>query len=180
MAGLIETFRQLAADTHATPGALDLGAFLAGMRPQLVSLTPAGISLSMEAGPGQIVTAHPCVLETIVTELVRNAARHAFPGGRSGTITVRAGAADGGGGEPRVADDGVGIAGRHRDHVFDPFYTDGKVGGGLGLGLSIVHNAVVGPLGGEITLDSREGGGTAVTIVLPARPVPALGRKQED
>jgi two-component system sensor histidine kinase KdpD len=82
---------------------------------------------------------------------------------------VEARALEGGGVELRVADDGRGIPDRHLDHVFDPFYTDGKVGGGsgYGLGLSIVHNAVIGPLGGTIGLDSREGDGTTVTIVLP-------------
>ena len=170
-AGVIETFRQLAADTGA-PGALDLGTFLAGIRPQLAVLAPPNVRLALEAGTGLVVMAHPHVMETVVTELVRNAAVHAFPGKRAGTITVKAGAPEGGGVELRVVDDGIGIPGRHLAHVFDPFYTDGKVGGGgFGLGLSIVHNAVAGPLGGRITLESREGEGTAVTVVLPAAQV---------
>lgn len=94
-AGLIETFRQLAADTSAVPGALDLGALLADLRPHLAALAPPGVGLALEAGAGLTVMAHPHVIETIVTELVRNAARHAFAGGRPGTITIGAGAADG-------------------------------------------------------------------------------------
>lgn len=173
-AGLIDTFRQLAADTDAAPEVLDLGTVLDSLRPSLAALTPPGVALVLEAGPGLMVVAHAHLMETIVTELVRNAATHAFPGGRAGTVTVAAGAVagngvNGGGVELRVADNGRGIPARHLDRVFDPFYTDGRIGGhGHGLGLSIVHNAVTGSLGGRITLESREGEGTTVTIVLPA------------
>jgi len=86
---------------------------------------------------------------------------------------VRAGADPEGGTMLTVTDDGCGIPSEHLEHVFDPFYTDGHIGGGPGLGLSIVHSAVVGPLGGRIAIESREGGGTTVTIRLPAaEPAP--------
>jgi len=69
----------------------------------------------------------------------------------------------------RVADTGPGISKKHLDKIFDPFYTAGKVGKGVGLGLSICH-AIVKEHGGTIEVDSAAGKGTSFTVKLPASP----------
>ncbi len=66
-----------------------------------------------------------------------------------------------------VRDTGPGIAEDIREKIFDPFFTTKPVGEGTGLGLSICHGIVTG-LGGEITVDSEVGRGTAVQVRLPA------------
>jgi signal transduction histidine kinase len=51
----------------------------------------------------------------------------------------------------------------------EPFFTTRRARGGTGLGLHIVHNLVVGPLGGRIDLSSAPGRGTRLRVWLPAR-----------
>jgi two-component system sensor histidine kinase HydH len=71
----------------------------------------------------------------------------------------------GGGVAATVRDDGEGIAPEHLARVFDPFFTTRD--NGTGLGLSISHQ-IVRENGGRITIDSEQGRGTTVTVMLPA------------
>jgi signal transduction histidine kinase len=61
-----------------------------------------------------------------------------------------------------VADNGVGIPPEILDTIFVPFYTTKKNGSGIGLSLCkqimLLHK-------GKINVQSREGKGTAVSIV---------------
>ncbi|WP_146208762.1 HAMP domain-containing sensor histidine kinase [Azospirillum sp. TSO22-1] len=166
-ARLIDAFKQLETNADEPVIAMDLGRFLAGIRPFLATSMPPGIALVVEAPAGLTVQGTPNLLETVLYQTVGNAVQHAFPDGRRGTVTVRAGTDGEGGTVLTIADDGCGIRAEHLEHVFDPFYTDGHIGGSRGLGLSIVHSAVVGPLGGDIAIDSRDGHGTTVIIRLP-------------
>jgi len=65
----------------------------------------------------------------------------------------------------RVIDNGSGIASENLRRVFDPFFTTKPVGRGTGLGLSISRDLVK-KMGGNITLESQVGRGTAVSISL--------------
>jgi signal transduction histidine kinase len=85
----------------------------------------------------------------------------------SGTIRVRTEAQD------RsvmvwIEDDGCGIEPSLLDRIFDPFFTTKPVGEGTGLGLGIAHE-IVRKHGGEITIDSKPGRGTAFGVRLPVR-----------
>ena len=84
----------------------------------------------------------------IVTELVINALKHAFPDGRNGKIMVTYRTEDGGW-RLTVADDGVGMAQAHKKPK-------------PGLGTSIVE-ALTAQLGGELAVDSGPRG-TEVAI----------------
>jgi PAS domain S-box-containing protein len=66
-----------------------------------------------------------------------------------------------------VMDNGPGMAPEVASRVFEPFFTTKAIGRGSGLGLSIAHN-IVSALGGEITVVTASGEGTAFTIWLPA------------
>jgi PAS domain S-box-containing protein len=61
----------------------------------------------------QLPVARAAPLALIVNELVANAARHAFPQGRAGTITLVVQRAGPGLGEVVVADDGIGLKETH-------------------------------------------------------------------
>ncbi len=65
-----------------------------------------------------------------------------------------------------VSDSGCGIAPEHLPLVFDPFFTSKEPGRGTGLGLSVC-DAIVGELGGRITIESPPGQGASVRISLP-------------
>jgi signal transduction histidine kinase len=69
-----------------------------------------------------------------------------------------------------VADSGVGIAADHHARVFDPFWqaesSPSRAPGGTGLGLEICHRLAT-LLGGEISLKSALGEGSAFTLHLP-------------
>jgi CheY-like chemotaxis protein len=66
-----------------------------------------------------------------------------------------------------VSDTGQGIAPQQLGKVFDPFFTTRRESGGTGLGLA-VSLAIVEALGGDISVRSVPGEGTAFTVELPA------------
>ncbi len=69
-----------------------------------------------------------------------------------------------------VEDSGIGMSEEFLEHLFTPFeQEDGTVSrkyGGTGLGMAITKN-LVGLLGGEIRVKSKQGEGTAFTVELP-------------
>ena len=76
--------------------------------------------------------------------------------------------------EPRaiavsVSDNGVGIPEEHLPHIFERFYKvdRSRRDGGTGLGLAIVKH-IVQAHGGEVWVESREGGGSSFSFRLPA------------
>ena len=69
--------------------------------------------------------------------------------------------------EIRVADNGSGIPEGVKQKIFQPFFTTKPTGEGTGLGLSLSHDIITQGHGGSLTVDSREGDGTAFTITLP-------------
>ncbi|MBL8812278.1 MAG: HAMP domain-containing histidine kinase [Planctomycetaceae bacterium] len=77
-----------------------------------------------------------------------------------------------------VQDDGCGISPEHLPKVLQRFFrTDPSrncESGGAGLGLSIADGHVKSH-GGTISIESRVGRGTTVTVTLPARPVSSSG-----
>ena len=68
-----------------------------------------------------------------------------------------------------VQDTGIGISPEHQDKVFERFYrvdkSHSKQSGGTGLGLSIAKHAVQ-RHGGKISIDSKLGTGTTITVLL--------------
>ncbi|TYT73899.1 response regulator [Desulfobotulus mexicanus] len=75
-----------------------------------------------------------------------------------------------------VKDTGMGIALKHRKEIFLPFtQADGSITrryGGTGLGLAICRG-IIRLMGGQITLDSKEGFGStfSFSLTLPAQPI---------
>jgi PAS domain S-box-containing protein len=65
-----------------------------------------------------------------------------------------------------VRDEGVGMPPAVLERVFEPFFTTSAGRGGTGLGLATAKDAVE-RAGGAITVSSREGHGTLVSIFLP-------------
>ena len=112
-------------------------------------------------------------LEQVVLNLAMNA-RDAMPDGGALTIEVcdvRRAAAEGAGVTAgdyvaiRVRDTGCGMSEPVRRRAFEPFFTTKEPGRGTGLGLSMAYG-IVKQSGGELEIESAEGVGTTVTVLL--------------
>jgi signal transduction histidine kinase len=104
------------------------------------------------------------LMERVFYNLVLNAAQ-ASPAG--GAVTVKTRAAEGTA-EVAVIDRGAGIEAKHRDSIFNPFFTTKAEG--VGLGLAIVSK-IVDEHGGKIVVESEPGKGSVFRVLLPmARP----------
>jgi two-component system sensor histidine kinase HydH len=121
-----------------------------------------GVRVDFQPGPG--LAASPLDPDRFVQALLNlylNALQAMAPGG---VLTVRSGPGPGGGPRVEIQDTGTGIPPEEREKIFDPYFTTKPTG--TGLGLAIVHK-IIEAHGGRIAVDSRRGGGTAITVDLP-------------
>ena len=113
-----------------------------------------------------VMTGDPLAFKQIALNLVSNAIKFTERGGK---VTVSA-AVEGSRLMLRITDTGIGIAPDDLKRIGDPFFQAGKTyqrrHEGTGLGLSIVKS-LVGLHSGEMTVQSRIGEGTTVTVALP-------------
>ncbi len=98
----------------------------------------------------------------VFVNLLSNACDASAAGAR---VEVSATATDGSA-RIHVSDRGTGIPDGLKARIFEPFFTTKEVGVGTGLGLSLVYS-IVREHGGEVLVDSTEGVGTTITVVLP-------------
>jgi len=68
--------------------------------------------------------------------------------------------------EIRLTDNGNGVPDTVKEKIFQPFFTTKPTGQGTGLGLSLAYD-IVKAHGGELKVETKEGGGAAFTIELP-------------
>jgi signal transduction histidine kinase len=105
------------------------------------------------------------LMEEMLENLVSNAIKYTPEGGRVG-MAIRSGEND----TIRitVSDNGIGIPGGEISHLFAEFFRASNVKNvvGTGLGLAIVKE-IVNQHGGQISVESKEGLGTTVTIHFP-------------
>lgn len=109
--------------------------------------------------------ADPEALDQVVSVLLENACVHT-PDGTS--VAVEIGSSNGSA-EITISDDGPGISASDLPHLFVPFRRgDKRTKGGAGLGLFIASNLIQ-SMGGNISVSSRPGEGTAIRFTLPER-----------
>jgi signal transduction histidine kinase len=113
------------------------------------------------------MNSYPGPYSQVLTNLFLNAATHAFPDGRPGTIDIKARELDEDNVEIIFSDDGCGMSPEIRRQAFDPFFTTRRDAGRAGLGLHIVHSLVTNSLGGRIVLETSPEEGTRIQIILP-------------
>jgi PAS domain S-box-containing protein len=165
---LISNFKQVSADQLSERRrvfnlATTVDELVSTMRPgwrnarfQLVLEIPS--TIEMDGYPG--------LLGQVLSNLIANAALHAFEDATAGIVTVHAQDL----GEQvqlSVSDNGAGIALEHQGQIFDPFFTTRMGRGGTGLGLSIVHTVVTQGLRGQVVLDSTWSPGARFVVTIP-------------
>lgn len=153
--------RRFSLDMRAIDVCEVVGDTAEGFRP---AAEEAGVRLEVPAltGGRLVAAADPDRLAQVVANLVENALKFA-----RNTIEVGA-AGDGRGVEVWVEDDGPGIEPDDLAHVFDRFYTGGRVPTrqvGSGLGLAIVHELVE-AMGGSVTARPGATGGARMVVTL--------------
>jgi len=129
-----------------------------------------GVELEMHLPDAPVRVRHdPQRIGQVVANLVGNAIKFSPPGS---TVTVELVPAREGA-RLAVVDTGVGIDAAELPHVFERFYRGSRAnearGSGSGLGLAIVKS-IVDMHGGRISIESRVGAGTTVTVLLPRDP----------
>jgi signal transduction histidine kinase len=165
---LIQSFKNISADQHHdAPHRVDLRAFVTEI---VESLKPEaarrGARLEMPDGPPAEMVTRTDAIWQILSNLILNAATHAFDRESKGTITVELSAADGQA-RIQVQDNGRGVPKEIQARIFEPFFTTRRDLGGTGLGLAIAYTLAVDVLKGRLTCVSEEGGGTAFTLRFP-------------
>ena len=166
---LIQSFKQVAADRNVRDRRrFDLGQVtnqvVKGLR---FGLRSQNLTVSVECEPNLAMNSYPGPYGQVLTNLVLNAAAHAFPDDARGSVHIAAQASGKDSVEVLFSDDGCGMSPEVKRQVFDPFFTTRRDQGSTGLGLHIVHNIVTNRLGGRINLETRPGAGTKIQLIVP-------------
>jgi two-component system phosphate regulon sensor histidine kinase PhoR len=126
------------------------------------------VALTADVSEAISVQADHDRLVQILINLVDNAVKYTPAGG---SVTVRARPTAEGRIEVSVSDTGIGIPRADLPRITERFYRVDKARsrelGGTGLGLAIVKHLVLAH-GGDLAIDSEEGRGTTVRVLLPA------------
>jgi signal transduction histidine kinase len=138
-----------------------------------------GVSLEIDPGPsGTLCNVDPEKISIVLANLVSNAIRHTPPHGK---VTMRA-TVDRGTLLLRVHDTGSGMPpeelSKWRDRA-STSRTGVSIGGRHGLGLTIAQEIVL-QHGGDMTVESTEGRGTSITVVLPQERISTPVRSSVD
>ena len=157
------------------PTVIDLRQRLAAVRDVLASSARGNIELTIDIPPGTWpVAVDVAELELALVNMVVNA-RDAMPAGGAISITAKNlklradDTPDGVTGDfvaVSIADTGSGIVPEILSRVFEPFFTTKGREHGTGLGLSQVYGFTR-QSGGSVTVASRPGDGTTITLYLP-------------
>ena len=164
---LIDLSRLQGADPMADPVAVDVDQVVAEALDRTRTGAQAhGIVLTRAGSYGLALVGDAQQLVTAVVNLLDNAIAYSGPGS---TVTVSS-RATGGAVEISVADEGIGIAEKDLERVFERFYRSdparSRATGGTGLGLSIVKHISTNH-GGTVHVSSVEGEGATFTLRLP-------------
>jgi signal transduction histidine kinase len=179
---IIDRLLAFARRQELNPRATDLAELIGGFVPILRQAAGPRVELTLDIVKPLVSLIDPIHLESALLNLVLNS-RDAMPDGGRIVIEVREVPAPAGRALRRtrlrpkapdrpwaeivVRDDGVGMSPDVRQQAFEPFFTTRN--GGSGLGLSQVLGFVQ-QSAGDIRIESRPGGGTAVRLQFPTAP----------
>ncbi len=161
----VEKLRRFAMASEGVLEPADVAAMLDFALESAIGRARSGVAVERDYDPhvGAIQT-HVAALAEALFQVTRNAIE-AMPAGGRLQAGVRA---EGDKVVLTVTDEGKGIAPDALRHVFDPYWRHTQAGNRSGMGLSAVYSIVT-SLGGSVRVESEEGRGTRVSILLPRR-----------
>lgn len=168
---LLSDFLAYARPTLLLKQAIDLGAFFDDII-LFLSTDPrfSQISITRSIPSGTTLDADPNQLRQVVINILQNSADAMQAGGKIG-IESRNMLSDSDTGRPVlvnricISDTGAGLNETAAQHLFEPFWTNKAEGTGLGLAISY---RIIEAHGGTISVETPEGGGCSIIIILPA------------
>jgi signal transduction histidine kinase len=159
---LVQDYLTLARVTNFQRDVQELGGAVQAWGTEMQPMVETrGVRLQMQnlTGLGPVAF-HASTLLRALRNLVQNAV-NAMPQGGLVTLTGQATATQV---QLRVQDTGSGIPAEHLAHIFEPLYTTKPDGTGLGL---YIAQEIIAAHGGQLTVESVVGQGTAFTLTLP-------------
>jgi nitrogen-specific signal transduction histidine kinase/CheY-like chemotaxis protein len=149
------------------PEHVEINALIRGMEDMVDRTIGERIELVLDlAADGCTVEVDKAQLQSAILNVATNA-HHAMTDG--GTLTMRTLNLNQDG-SPMIAidisDTGQGMDADTLDRAFEPFFTTKGTGKGTGLGLSQVYGFAT-QSGGDVTIESSPGEGTAIRLILP-------------
>ncbi len=168
---LLQSFKQVSAEQHyETVSAFELRAYVIAMietlRPEASRL---GRRVVLTDGASFDVRSRPDAIWQVFSNLVLNAALHAYDEGAVGVISVDV-RTEGDQAIVTVSDQGKGIPPDIQAKIFEPFFTTRRNRGGAGLGLAIAYNMVADSLKGRLSCSSARGSGASFSFEFPIDP----------
>jgi len=139
-------------------------AVIQGFKPRLDARR---IKSKINSEQGIKIYNYPISFTQVIVQLVNNSMLHGVESGGSITINIYKGEAKTGV-FVDIIDDGKGIKKEDIDRVFEPFFTSKCVAEQVGLGLTIVHNLILGKMSGEIKVSSERGEGCCFSLYIPS------------
>ncbi len=161
----IERLRRFAMASEGVLEPADVAAMLDFALESAIGRARSGVAVERSYDP-QVgaIHCHVAALAEALYQVSRNAVEAMPAGGR-----LRAGVhAEGDKVVLTVADDGRGMTPEALKHIFDPYWRHTVAANRSGMGLSAVYGIVT-ALGGSVRVQSGEGKGTTVSILLPRR-----------
>jgi signal transduction histidine kinase len=169
---LVTSFKRVSVDQTAER--TERFSVLSLLRDTATSLEPvlrqSGAKLEIHGDEDAQLENAPGALSQVITNLVLNALKHAYPEGSSfqeKRIVLEAWRDMDDHYVIEVRDFGVGIDPEYRRKIFEPFETSARGRGGTGLGLTVVQNIVTSLFRGTVSCDSVLGQGTTFFLRIP-------------
>jgi hypothetical protein len=154
------------------PAAVDLDGLVRAVLDPLAAVARAR-NLRLEYSPAPVpvvVDVDARQVQEALRVIIMNAFEAVDEGGRVEIACVRPSGGPAGRCLLTVGDDGPGMDADAARRAFDPFYSGRDAGRGIGLGLPKAWRLIEGS-GGEVSIESRPGQGTRVTIAFPEHTI---------
>jgi signal transduction histidine kinase len=161
----VERLRRFAMASEGVLEPADVAAMLDFALESAIGRARSGVAVERAYDP-QVgaVQCHVAALAEALYQVARNAVE-AMPGGGRLRASVQA---EGDKVVLTVADEGKGMSPDALKHIFDPYWRHTVAANRAGMGLSAVYGIVT-SLGGSLRVQSGEGKGTTVSVLLPRR-----------